>query len=439
MPSEVQDIEQLRQKIIGLGEKSLRKSYYPELQQRILELEHTNELLRTEMDARAALDRSLKVMHERLSALFVSTPELILFCEAERNSEGILTDFRIAESNPAASDCFGISSDSIKNTRLSESPLNRGLPHLSDLELISRGLLSWNGEIRSSKKKIFRVSIVPLQKDQLTVVATDITDLEQVKEKLLAKNKELENYLYVASHDLRSPLVNIQGFSNRLAKFTEILARRFMQGLLTEEESEEVLAVLNKEMPKALTVVLGNVEKMDRLISGLLKISRTGRITPQIRKVNMSSLFSQIVGEFSYQIEQAGAQVSQGNVLSCYGDESLLHQLFSNLIGNALKYRHPDRACEIILESHAQNGFVVYHIRDNGIGIAEKYSERIWDVFYRVDPSSPASGEGLGLSIVKRIADKHNGRAWYESTEGLGSTFYVELPAEPFDAAEEEK
>ena len=171
---------------------------------------------------------------------------------------------------------------------------------------------------------------------------------------------------------------------------------------------------------------------MDTLINGLLQISRTGRIKMTIRKIDMNKLFNNIIAAHNFQITELGVKVVIGNLDDCYGDENQLNQLFSNIIGNALKYSDKNRQSELKIASQTHYSKVIYSIKDSGIGIAPRHIEKIWDVFYRVDSSSPEAGEGLGLSIAKRIADKHKGKIWVESEEGKGSTFYVELQKNDF-------
>jgi signal transduction histidine kinase len=171
---------------------------------------------------------------------------------------------------------------------------------------------------------------------------------------------------------------------------------------------------------------------MDRLISGLLQISRTGRVSMTVVRLDMEALVRSVIGSLSFQIEQAKAEVHVGNLPPCWGDEHLLNQLFSNIVGNALKYRDPDRPLVISIAGRAGALRNTYSVTDTGIGIASRHLERIWDVFYRVDWSGPVQGDGIGLSIVKRIVDKHSGRVWVDSKEGQGTAFFVELPNEPF-------
>jgi signal transduction histidine kinase len=251
--------------------------------------------------------------------------------------------------------------------------------------------------------------------------------LQENKEKLIAKNNELENYLYVASHDLRSPLVNIQGFSQRLQKQTNTLEQLIDPALLDADTRKKFTEVTREGIPKSLEFIFSNVSKMDTLINGLLVISRTGRIRMTIIPVDMNQLIEKIISTLNYQLEEAGAEIVISPLANCYGDADLLNQLFSNIIVNAIKYRDRKRKLRIEISSTSASDKISYSISDNGIGIPQRHLKKIWDVFYRVDSLSPQAGEGIGLSIVKRIVDKHRGKVWVDSEEGKGSTFYITL------------
>lgn len=263
-------------------------------------------------------------------------------------------------------------------------------------------------------------------------VSTDITEMKQIQEVISAKNKELENYLYIASHDLRSPLVNIQGFSQRLQKQTDTIKTILSDSGMDQETRSAIDKITNEDIPKTLSFVFSNVTKMDILINGLLKISRTGRMTMTIGKVDMTHLFKNIISAHNFQITELQARVTMEDLHDCFGDANLLNQLFSNIIGNAIKYSDQNRQLVLEITSIINYNKVIYSIKDSGIGIESRHLERIWDVFYRIDSGVSLEGEGIGLSIAKRIVDKHKGKIWAESEVGKGSTFFIELQKNEF-------
>jgi PAS domain S-box-containing protein len=258
-------------------------------------------------------------------------------------------------------------------------------------------------------------------------VSTDITEIKQSEEVISAKNKELENYLYIASHDLRSPLVNIQGFSQRLQKQTAKVKSIIENSEIESVAKIEIDEITNGDIPKTLNFIFSNVTKMDTLISGLLQISRTGRMAMTIRKISMNELLNTVIAAYNFQLTEISAKVVVGQLDDCYGDENQLNQLFSNIIGNAIKYRDKKRMLVLEIASRTSYNKVIFSIKDTGMGISPRHIEKIWDVFFRVDSGSPEAGEGIGLSLAKRIADKHKGKIWAESEEGKGSTFFIEL------------
>jgi PAS domain S-box-containing protein len=262
--------------------------------------------------------------------------------------------------------------------------------------------------------------------DVLIGTHIDVTEQKKNEELILAKNKELESYLYVASHDLRAPLVNIQGFSTRIEKQIGQLDKLINNESAWLANNDKVTQLLHEGIPKSLNFILSNVKKMDGLINGLLTISRTGRYKMSIQLVDMEALIEKIIHNFNFQIMENDANIEQGSLPSCYGDVMLLNQLFSNLLENSIKYRSKERQLQIKIEGSQNNDSVIYSIKDNGLGIDSVSIHKIWDVFYRVDPTY-TTGDGIGLNLVAKIVEKHKGRVWVESKLGVGSVFYIQL------------
>jgi len=263
---------------------------------------------------------------------------------------------------------------------------------------------------------------------------------EQQREKLLEdienKNRELENLVYVVSHDLRSPLVNIQGFSQILQQQASALVAEVEKLLSDGRHDAEARAALdafaNSEMPESIGFITAGAAKMDSLLSGLLAVSRTGRSPMNVRELDAGRLFADICAAQQYQLSAIDACVRRAELPHCYGDEHLLNQIFSNIISNAIRYRDPRRPLVIEISAIEREHTVVYCVRDNGQGIDERHLARIWNAFYRVDGARSDAGEGLGLAIVKRIVERHQGRVWAESESEHGSVFYVELQKKMF-------
>lgn len=256
---------------------------------------------------------------------------------------------------------------------------------------------------------------------------------ESEKERLLVElqniNKEMESIIYVASHDLRSPLVNMQGFSQNLSSSCRDLFLLFQQPEVPDEFKRSVAPIIEEKIPTALHFIQASGSKMDMLISGLLRLSRTGRVDLHSERLNMNVMIDQILSAMAFQIQRTNIAVRVEELPACFGDEFQINQVFSNLIDNAIKYRDPERPLEITVSAAETGGRVVYEVRDTGKGIPAEYQSKVWDLFTRLDPRGPIPGEGLGLTLARRIIERHKGRIWLESELGKGSVFYVELPA----------
>jgi signal transduction histidine kinase len=267
------------------------------------------------------------------------------------------------------------------------------------------------------------------------LISNDITDRKQAEEErerllksLEEKTKELEQVLYAASHDLRSPLVNIQGFAREMEQSVEQVRSVLKIEDIPNTVREQLSAPLNEDIPSALQYIHASAYKIDSLLGGLLQLSRLGRDELDIKRLNMNKLMESVIHTFEYSIRERGVKLEVGHLPPCLGDETRINQLFSNLIDNALKFLDPNRPGIIKINGTKEDKQAVYCVEDNGIGIAPEYHEKVFEIFERLNPTA-CSGEGLGLTIVRMIADRHNGRIWLHSEPGKGSRFFVSLPA----------
>jgi signal transduction histidine kinase len=141
----------------------------------------------------------------------------------------------------------------------------------------------------------------------------------------------------------------------------------------------------------------------------------------------MNKLISRIIHDVTYKAQQMNATITVDKLEPCVGDPIQISQVFANLVDNSLKYAHPSRSPKIHISSTTQNGENIYCVEDNGIGIHPEYHAKIFEIFHRLDPQYTTAGEGLGLAIVRRILDRHNGKIWVESTPDEGSQFFISL------------
>jgi PAS domain S-box-containing protein len=388
----------------------------------------------TDISKRKKAEDELRESEEKLSTLFNSMTELVVMHELVFDEKGNAIDYRILDCNKTFTTITGIQKENAVGRLATEVYGVETAPYLQEYANVAMSgtALEFN-TFYPPMDKYFLISVVASGKNRFSTISTDITTNEQIHEIIKEKNKELENYIYVASHDLRSPLVNIQGFSKRLQKQTTELTKLLTELNANTEIVAEYEKITTEEIPKSLSFILNNVSKMDTLINGLLQVSRTGRVVMSPRILDMNKLFKTILTIFDYQLKEIDANYIVHELDGCYGDTNQLNQLFSNIIGNAIKYSDKHRKLTLEISSHTKYNKVTYSIKDNGIGINERHLQKIWDVFYRVDASATEAGEGLGLSLAKRIVDKHKGKIWAESVEGVGSTFFVELHKNKFE------
>jgi PAS domain S-box-containing protein len=252
-------------------------------------------------------------------------------------------------------------------------------------------------------------------------------DLQRSNQELERSNRELEDFAYVVSHDLRAPLVNIQGFGKELAMSCDVLRSKLASMQLSDSERRELSDLLDEDIPESLEFITKSSTKMDSLLAGVLQLSRIGRAELTPGQLDMNQVLSEIVASLQFSIKQAGALVQLNTLPPCFGDRVQITQVFSNLLDNAVKYLDPARPGVIRVWAQEGTAEVVYSIEDNGIGMAGEYHDAIYKLFHRLDPQR-AAGEGLGLTIVRRVLDRHAGGIRVESEPGKGSRFCVSLP-----------
>jgi PAS domain S-box-containing protein len=257
------------------------------------------------------------------------------------------------------------------------------------------------------------------------------TQLQNLAHDLELANGEMEDTLYAASHDLRSPLLNVRGFSGSLAGSCELVRDRLGREDVPDGVKKDLEPVVAQTIPAALRFIEAGGRRMDILLDGLLAVARARRVELHVAAVDMDGLMNQVRGAMAFQLQDAGATLGVERLPPCRGDGPALNRVFTNLLDNALKYRHPDRAPHIQVSGSVEEGRCVYRVRDNGLGIDPRHHVRIFKLFHRLDPTGPVEGEGLGLTLANRILNRLRGRVWVESNPDLetGSCFCVELPA----------
>lgn len=267
-------------------------------------------------------------------------------------------------------------------------------------------------------------SVSAIRRDDVTtgvvVVFRDITQRRAIEQALHDKtaelersNTELEQFAYVASHDLREPL-------RMVTSYMALLERRYGDRL--DQDARDFIAFARD-----------GAQRMDRLVLDLLEYSRIGRIAPPKETLTLRQIVDDAVRPLQAQTEAEGGAVRVQDGLDdlppVFGCRDELARLVQNLVANALKYHHPDRPPLVTLSARRDGAAVVLSVADNGIGIDPQYFDRIFMIFQRLHTREQYPGTGIGLAICKRVAEQHGGRIWLESTPGQGSTFHVRLPA----------
>jgi PAS domain S-box-containing protein len=245
----------------------------------------------------------------------------------------------------------------------------------------------------------------------VTAAIRDITERKRHESALQEKNielqvavSELEAFSYSVSHDLRAPLRAIDGFSRILLK--------------------ECSSTLTEESREYLQLVRDNTVQMGHLVDDLLTFSRLGRQPLSKQRMQTGTLVQKVLSDARQQAEGRSVRVSVGDMPPIWGDQSLLKQVFVNIIGNAFKYTRMRAEAVIEIGARETDGEQVFFVRDNGAGFDMRYAGQLFGVFQRLHRAEDFEGTGVGLAIVQRIIHRHGGRVWAEAAVDRGATFY---------------
>lgn len=248
----------------------------------------------------------------------------------------------------------------------------------------------------------------------MVCVAQDITErkrtqeiLERQTQELARSNSELEQFAWVASHDLQEPL-------RMVASYTQLLSKRYKGKL--DADADEFIAF-----------AVDGATRMRRLINALLELSRVGTRGKDFEATDCDAIYDRTLVNLQGLVEESGAVVTHDRLPTVMGDVTQLGQLFQNLIANAIKFRG-DEQLTVHVGAEQRNGHWEFCVRDNGIGIDPEYAERIFVVFQRLHGKGDRPGTGIGLSICKKIVELHGGRIWVKSQPDEGAAFYFTLP-----------
>ncbi|HLY33495.1 MAG TPA: ATP-binding protein [Jatrophihabitantaceae bacterium] len=245
-----------------------------------------------------------------------------------------------------------------------------------------------------------------------TRIADDLAIVERTRDELARSNADLEQFAYVASHDLSEPL-------RKVSNFCQLLERQYANEL--DERAKQYIGF-----------AVDGAKRMQVLIEDLLALSRVGRTTDRFVPVDTGVALDQALANLEARIAESGAGVGRSDLPTVSGDPALLTALFENLVGNSIKYRGVDPPLIVVtaVRNPAVSGWE-FAVRDNGIGIDPQYRERIFAIFQRLHLRDKYGGTGIGLALCRKIVEFHGGRIWLDSSAGAGATFRFTIPDGP--------
>ncbi|WP_244139441.1 ATP-binding protein [Mucilaginibacter ginkgonis] len=282
----------------------------------------------------------------------------------------------------------------------------QGMTHISP----RHSFASWSQEI-SGKSKDWNpeevLAATRLREEIFYAINQKANSIRELNEKLRQAYDELDTFSFTISHDLKNPLSTIKSYSQILLRNIEL-----------EPKGKQIVERIQ-----------AGADKMNVMINEVLEYSRLGRAAFKGGRVETEPIISELIKDLLVAYNVPDMEVNVGNTPDIYGDPVMISQVFANLIGNAVKYSLPAEKPTVSIEGRENEGKVIYSVKDNGIGIDNQFLSNVFDLFNRMDNARNIEGSGVGLAIVKRIVDKHDGRIWVESELDKGSTFFVEFDA----------
>ena len=239
--------------------------------------------------------------------------------------------------------------------------------------------------------------------------------LQDTIKELESSNKELQSFAYITSHDLQEPLRTI-------ASYAQLIERRY-KGQLDQDADE------------FLDFMVSGATRMKSMIQGLLEYSRIDRAETELIETDMNVKLEKVIDNLQFTIDESKAEITYDNLPTVCVDPDQMVRVLQNLIGNAIKYKKPQfpPRIHISAKKDTQKNEHVFSVQDNGIGMEKQYTNRIFEVFRRLHAIGEYEGTGIGLAIVKRIIERHDGNIWVESKLGEGSTFNFTIPIKHFE------
>jgi len=264
-------------------------------------------------------------------------------------------------------------------------------------------------EIRERQKRRQAEAELKKYQDRLEALVKERTaELERVNAQLAAANKDLESFSYSASHDLRSPLITIEGFSR----------------LIEEDYSDK----LDEDGRRFISAIRRNAKKMGQMIEDILSFSKASAKSVHKTEINMEALAGKVIDELTDDMGKRNIKFEIRHLPRAYGDLPMIRQVVVNLLSNAVKYTLPKEKAVIEIGGVEDEDSNTYYVKDNGVGFDPHSADKLFGLFQRLHGHKQFKGTGVGLAIIKRIIEKHRGSVWAEARPDKGATFYFTLP-----------
>jgi PAS domain S-box-containing protein len=375
------------------------------VEERTSELSKSNALLKLEITERKLLDEALKESEERLRKILDSVQAGILLVDAKSH--------KIVDVNPIAVEMIG----ALKEKILGESCHRFVCRDQQDKCPIT----ALGQNIDSSETVLVRADgkTIPILKTAVAITLEgrkhliesflDITERKQVEEEIRKKNEELENFAHVVSHELKTPIISVQGFSSRLLQKYQ------------EKLDEKAVSYLEQ--------IQSSARRMELVVSDLLSLAKIGQVVSSFNDVSSFEIVKDVVSRLQPRQKEKDIKLEVVDILpTIWCDRQRISQVFENLLVNAMKFMGDTENPRIEIGYEDKGDFHQFYVKDNGIGIDPKCQQRIFDMFQQLKQIEDKEGTGIGLAIVDRIVKNHGGEVWVDSEKGKGSTFYFTLP-----------
>lgn len=391
-------------------------------------------------------EAALRDSEERYRAIFDQAADAIGLFDP---SLGMLVEF-----NKSAHENLGYSRDEYAKLKVADFEMLDGVEEIQERgrQIIETGGASFETKHRHKNGSIRDVLVnshaITLQgKQYIQSIWYDITERKEVEQvirqmnekleqrvaertaELSAANEEVKQFAYIVSHDLRSPLVNLRGFSTEL-KYTLKDVEENIRPVwdhLNDEQRKQLELALKEEIPEALGFIESSVLRMDTFTGAILQLSRLGRHELKLEHLDMNEIIQSSLAMLAYTIEQNQVEIVTNLLPEIRADRVAIGQIMSNILNNAVNYLDPERPGRIEIESKQDDNEATIYIRDNGRGIAEEDMPKVFAPFRRAGRQD-VQGEGMGLAYVQALVRRQGGQIWCESEPGVGSIFAFTIP-----------